>query len=268
MKDYNTLKTLKIENRDGVLLLTINRPDRRNTIDREVHDELDDLWNDFAEDPAVKAVVITGEGSTFSSGGDLKRLAGIAGTEEGFDFSLSLAGHGRRLFNNVMDLQKPLIAAVNGDAIGLGATLALYCDIVVMAEDARIGDPHVKVGLSAGDGGSIIWPLLVGPSRAKEYLMRGMLATGKEAERINLVNYALPAEEVVPYALKIAEELAALPSWAVRYTKATINIAMRQQFNASMDAALAYEALCMSTGDYAEATTAFTQKRKPRYSGR
>jgi enoyl-CoA hydratase len=266
--DYSKYKSLKVHTEDRVATVSINRPDARNAINREIHMELDDIWLELAVDPSIDVIILTGEGQAFSAGGDLKRLAERAGTEEGAQFALALPGSGRRLLANILDVQKPIIAAINGDAIGLGATLALFCDITVMSEVARIGDPHVRVGVSAGDGGAIVWPLLVGPSRAKEYLMRGMLATGTEAARINLVNYAVPQTEVLPLALKIANELTHLPPWAVRFTKASINIPLRQQFNLYMDASLAYEALTMGTKDHWEGTHAFLERRPAKFTGK
>jgi len=265
--NYAHCKFLKIEKSHKIATVRINRPEARNAIGQEVHAELDDIWLSLGDDPDVDVVILTGEGKAFSAGGDLKRLAERAGTEEGVQFTLELASHGRRLLSNMLAMQKPIIAAINGDAIGLGATVALFCDVTVMASEARIGDPHVKAGVSAGDGGAIIWPLLVGPARAKEYLMRGLIITGTEAERINLVNHSVPSAEVMPLARKIAEELCELPAWAVRYTKSTINIAVRQQFNLLMDASLAYEALTMNTKDFGEGARALIERRKPKFTG-
>jgi enoyl-CoA hydratase len=266
--DYSKYKSLKVATEKKIATVAINRPDARNAIDREIHSELDDIWLELAADPSVDVIILTGVGQAFSAGGDLKRLAERAGTDEGAQFALSLPGSGRRLLGNILDVQKPIIAAINGDAIGLGATLALFCDITIISTEARIGDPHVRVGVSAGDGGSIIWPLLVGVSRAKEYLMRGMLASGVEAERMNLVNHAVPSAEVMPLALNIARELADLPPWAVRYTKASLNIPLRQQFNSYMDASLAYEALTMGTRDHWEGTHAFLERRPAKFTGK
>ena len=265
---HSKYEFLKIERNESIAIVSLARPDARNAVTREMHAELDNIWNELADDPSIHVVILTGEGQAFSAGGDLKRLAERAGTHEGTQAALQLTSIGRRLLSNILDLQKPIIAAINGDAIGLGATMALCCDITIIAAEARIGDPHVRVGVSAGDGGAIIWPLLIGPSRAKEYLLRGLIATGTEAERINLVNHAVPAAEVMPTALQIARELAQLPPWAVRFTKATINIAVRQQFNLSMDASLAYEALTMNTQDFGEGTRAFVERRKPKFTGR
>jgi enoyl-CoA hydratase/carnithine racemase len=263
--DYTVYKLLKVSVEDKVATVALNRPEVRNAVNMELHKELEDIWDDLAQDPSVNVIILTGEGQAFISGGDLKRMADRAGTEEGTRHALALPAKARRLLNNMLEVQKPIIAAINGDAIGLGATLALFCDITIMNQDARIGDPHTKVGVSAGDGGAIIWPMLIGTARAKEYLIRGLIATGTEAERIGLVNHAVPAAEVLPLARSIAEEIRHLPIWAVRFTKSTINIQLKQQFNLMMDASIATEALTMFSPDFAEGTRAFVEKRKPQF---
>ena len=151
--------------------------------------------------------------------------------------------------------------------MGLGATLALFCDIVIAVETARISDAHIKVGLVTGDGGSVMWPLLVGPQRAKEYLMRGKVLNGKKAEEIGLVNYAFPKEQVLDEAMKIAREIAAQPMWAVRWTKASVNKQLKAQVNLVGELSIAYEAMTMLTHDHKAATTAFANKEKPVFKG-
>ena len=258
---------LTIEKSEGVLTLTLNRPDRLNAIHAGAHAELEHAWLEIAAEDSVRAVVFTGAGKAFSAGGDVKRMAERAGTEEGLRYSLKVTASGRRLFQNMLEVPQPIVCAVNGDAIGLGATLALFSDITVIAESARLGDTHVKVGLVAGDGGAVIWPLLVGPQRAKEFLMRGRLVTGAEAREMGLVNYALPESEVMPRALALARELAAMPVWAVQWTKLSINKWLKDQINLVLDASLAYEALSMQTHDHAEAARAFLEKRRPAFRG-
>jgi enoyl-CoA hydratase/carnithine racemase len=264
--NYSEYKLLKVTVDNKIACIAVNRPEVRNAVNSELHEELEHIWPALARDPDVHIAILTGEGQAFIAGGDLKRMAERAGTEEGMQHALALPAKARRLLNNLLELQKPVIAAVNGDAIGLGATLALFCDIIIIAQDARIGDPHVRIGLPAGDGGAIIWPLLVGPARAKEYLMRGLIMTGAEAERINLVNHAVPVAEVLPLARKIAEEFRQLPIWAVRFTKSTINIQVKQQFNMMMDASIASEALAMCSSDFGEGTRAFTERRKAKFA--
>jgi enoyl-CoA hydratase/carnithine racemase len=172
----------------------------------------------------------------------------------------------RRGVTRQLELDKPIIAAINGDAIGLAATHALLSDITVMAEDARIGDTHVsRVGLVAGDGGTVIWPLLVGINKAKEFLMRGTLLSGKEAERIGLVNYVVPRAEVLTKAREIALELANGPTWAIRWTKLSINQILKERVNMMLEASMALEQVTFATADHKEATLSFKEKRKPKF---
>ena len=172
-----------------------------------------------------------------------------------------------RIFEHMLLCPQPIIAAVNGDALGLGFTLALFSDMSIVADDARLGDTHIKVGLVAGDGGAVIWPLLIGPQKAKEYLMRGKVIRGAEAEKLGLVNYAYPKEQVLEEALKVAREIAAQPIWAVRWSKAAVNKQLKAQLNQVLELSIAYESLTMLTHDFAAATRAFANKEKPVFKG-
>ena len=169
---------------------------------------------------------------------------------------------------NMLDVEQPIIGAINGDAVGLGATIALLCDVIVASEKARFADTHVRVGIVAGDGGAVIWPLLIGPARAKEFLMRGHFVNGADAAKMGLVNYAVPPEAVLPKAREIAQELAEGPTWAIRWSKLSVNKWLKDQVNLIMDASLAYEMLTFNTEDHKEAARAFVEKRKPKYQGR
>ena len=171
------------------------------------------------------------------------------------------------MFQNILEVSQPIICAVNGDAVGLGATLALFSDVSVISETAKFGDTHVKVGLVAGDGGAVVWPLLIGPNRAKEFLMRGRLVSGAEAHQLNLVNHQAPADQVMDKAMEIARELAAMPPLAVRWTKLSVNKWLKQQLNLVLDASIAYEMLSMNSKDHHEAAMAFIEKRKPEFEG-
>ena len=172
------------------------------------------------------------------------------------------------MVENMLDVEQPIIGAINGDAIGLGATLALLCDITVVSEKARFADTHVKVGVVAGDGGAVIWPLLIGPHRAKEFLMRGNFINGAEAGRIGMVNYAVPPEEVDAKARELAQELADGPTWAIRWSKLAVNKWLKEQANLIMDTRLAYEMMTFKTKDHKEAIKAFMEKRKPNFVSR
>lgn len=267
MMEYSKYKFLKVAISERIATVSINRPEVLNAVNMELHRELEDIWIDLAYDAEVDVIILTGEGKAFVAGGDLKRMSERFGTDDGREHALAVPAKARRLLSSILDCPKPIIAAINGDAIGLGATIALFCDIIIIAEDAKIGDPHVKVGVSAGDGGAIIWPLLLGPARAKEYLMLGLVVTGTEAERVNLVNRAVPRGEVMAAAREVAIDLMKLSPWAVRYTKSTVNIMVRQQLNLMMDASMATESLTMLTADHGEAVRAFVEKRKPAFKG-
>jgi enoyl-CoA hydratase/carnithine racemase len=265
---YSKYEFLKVEvDANGVAIVTMNDPDRLNAIGPENHKELEYIWIDLARDESIKVIVITGAGRSFSAGGDIKKMAARAGTEYGLQYALRVPQNTLRIFEHLLLVPQPVIAAVNGDAIGLGLTLALFADMSVVAEDARLGDTHVKVGLVAGDGGAVVWPLLVGPQRAKEFLMRGKLLKGAEAAEMNLVNYAFPKETVLDEALKIAAEIAANPVWAVRWSKAAVNKQLKAQLNQILELSITYESLTMLTHDYKEAATAFAEKRKPAFKG-
>ncbi|MGE0387892.1 MAG: enoyl-CoA hydratase/isomerase family protein [Gammaproteobacteria bacterium] len=264
---YEQYPHVKVTMQDNIAIVSLNRPEALNSVNPELHRDLEYIWIDLARDEAVKAIVVTGEGKAFSAGGDIKRMAERAGTDAGIRHALNIPAGTRRIFQNLLEVPQPVICAVNGDCIGIGATIALFCDMSVIAEDASFGDPHTKVGLAAGDGGAVIWPMLIGHQRAKEYLLLGRVIKGREAERIGLVNYALPAADVVPKAMELARELVKLPVFAVQFTKHSVNKHLREAVLHVLDASIAYEGLTQLSHDYGEATKAWTEKRKPVYKG-
>jgi len=160
------------------------------------------------------------------------------------------------------------VAAVNGPAIGLGASIALFCDVILMADDATLADPHVKVGIVAGDGGAVIWPLAVGPARAKQYLLTGDPLTAQEAERIGLVNRVVPAADLDAEAMAFATRLAVGAPLAVRYTKLAVNKLVKQALNVPFDPSTALELLTFLSDDHQEALRAMQEKRAPEFRGR
>lgn len=265
--DYSRYQYLSIERENGIATLMLNQPDNRNAVHAEMHAELEHVWLDLAADRTVNVIVFTGAGRFFSAGGDIKRMASRFGTDEGWQFSIDIPAATRRLFQNILEVPQPIIAAVNGDAVGLGATLALFSDVTIVADSAKFGDSHVKVGLVAGDGGAVVWPLLVGPARAKEFLMRGKLMSGTEAQAMGLVNHAVPVDQVMARALEMAQELAALPPLAVRWTKLSVNKWIKHQLNLILDASIAYEMLSINSKDHHEAAKAFIEKRPPVFKG-
>jgi enoyl-CoA hydratase/carnithine racemase len=252
---------LKIEIEDKIALLTLDRPEKKNAIDLGLHEGLEHAFRALSYDNAVGAIVLTGAGDTFCAGGDLK---GFYPEDHIFRNSM----RSRALNWAQLHCETPLIAAVNGTAAGLGATLALMCDVIFMADTARIGDTHVKVGLTAGDGGQVIWPLLVGPHRAKEYLMSGELIPAAEADRIGLVNHVVPADQLMARARDYAAKLANGAQSAIRWAKLAVNKMVEQQQVLSLDFGLATEFMCSSgTEDTREAMSAFAEKRAPKFKG-
>jgi enoyl-CoA hydratase len=264
VKDRYGLTTISNDLGDnGVLTATLNRPESRNALDVVMHDELTKLFGFLADDPEVKVVLLCGAGGNFSIGADYKVMESNNDAGGYPDGHPGLMIGSAAIIRNLMAVRQPIVAAVRGYALGIGATLALCADIVYAAVDSHIGDPHVKAGMVAGDGGAFLWPALVGTHRAKEYLMTGKLASGVEAERIGLVNYALPDDEVMPAALAMAIELASGPSVAIQFNKRLVNKDIEARINQVFDLSLALEALTLETTDHREAVSAFLQKRKP-----
>jgi enoyl-CoA hydratase len=248
--------------REGrVLFLRFNRPERLNAVNYDMHIELMPALMEADADEESSVVVLTGAGRAFCAGGDVRgHVESPTGTNSPRGpYDVYTDGH--RIVQCMLTLGKPFIAMVNGPAVGLGATLALLCDLAVMSTSAVIGDTHVKVGLVAGDGGAAFWPLLIGPARAKELLMTGRLVRATEAERIGLVNYAVPPEELRERTLEIANEIAANPVFAVRATKYAVNRHLQLASLNVMDVSLNLEHLSMARPERREAAKRFLDRR-------
>lgn len=259
-----TIETVTTLRTGSVSTVTINRPERLNAIDPQTHVALREHLVAADRDPQTRVIVLTGAGRAFCAGGDVKSMEG----ENQFANSERVHSLGRQLIDVMVRLEKPVIAKVNGAAVGLGATIALMSDIVYMAQGAQIGDRHVNVGLVAGDGGAVIWPLLIGPSRAKEMLMTGRMLSGDEASAMGLVSRVVPADELDVVVSSLAEELAAQPPYAVRATKLAVNKVLEASVAQVLDVSLAYEHLSMRTEDHQEALRAFAEGRRGVYTGR
>lgn len=253
-----------VEHLDDITLITLNRPDRLNAIDAPMQADLVRVFASVDADDS-SAVIVTGAGRGFCAGGDVKAMRGRRVT--GSHRPAQVRSVGKRLVDTMLNVEKPMIAAVNGAAVGLGATIALMCDVVIMAEDAKIGDGHVNVGLVAGDGGPMLFPLLIGPMRAKELLMTGRLLTGTEAAAAGLVSRAVPGDRVMDDARASAAELAALPPYAVRATKSVVNRYMQWMTHEVIDTALAYEQISKASDDHQEALAAREEKRAGKFTG-
>jgi len=262
MQTYRNIVTSKD---DRILTIKMNRPEKLNAVTSELHTELAHVFAEANEEPGVDLIILTGEGRAFSAGGDIPYIKSLY---KNSDHVPGMLREARKILHDILDLEVPIIAAMNGDATGLGATIALFCDVVIAVNTARIGDPHVKVGLVAGDGGAVVWPLLVGPARAKEYLMTGNLITAAEAERIGLINHAVAADEFWPAVNKMAQAILGNPQRAVRWSKRAVNKHVIQATNLVLDYSLSVEGHSMMSEDLLEATTAFLEKRPPKYTGR
>ena len=264
MMDYSEYEYLKIEVADRVATVTINRPDQRNAVHAALHHEFEQIWLDLAQDRDVNAILLTGAGKAFSVGGDLTSRDKPTKSKGRGGRGIVMAD-GRRVIENLLDVEQPIVAAINGDALGFAANVALLCDVTVAAETAKLADTHVSIGVVAGDGGAVIWPLLIGPNRAKELLMLGDSLTGADAAQIGLVNYAVPEAEVLPKARELVRRLADGPKWAIRWSKLAVNKWLKQQANLIMDAGLAYEAVTLTAQDHKEALQAMRENREPNY---
>jgi enoyl-CoA hydratase len=242
---------------DGVLLMTLSNPGKLNATDATLHGELARVFSDIHHSGDVRAVVVTGEGSAFSAGGDLDWIAQQVGDHAQTMRVMREAGD---IVRTMIDCDTPIISAINGVAVGAGLAVALLADISIIDEAARFTDGHLRLGVAAGDHAVAIWPLLCGMAKAKYYLLTSDFVDGREAERIGLVSKAVPADEVLPEAMRIAQRLARGPQDATRYTKRALNHWLRQALP-NFEASLAYEMLNFLGADAAEGMAALREKR-------
>jgi enoyl-CoA hydratase len=253
--DYGRYETLRFDRDGAILTITLDPGTPLNAITGPLHTELSQVWADVRLDPATDVVVLTGGERTFSAGADLEWLR--AQPREDPD---ALFAEGRRIVIDMLEVPQPIVAAIEGPAIGFGATLAMLCDVKFAAENAQIGDPHVLVGLVSGDGGAVLWPWLIGVGRAKRYLMTGDLISGAEAERIGLVEEVVAAGEANAAAVRFARRLERGHRRAIRGSKASVNKLLRDSANQILDTSLALEKECMMSGGYDEAITALQER--------
>lgn len=257
-------KSIRIERADQVLVATIARPDNAlNAVDARLHDELATLFRLLRQERQARAVLLTGEGKAFCAGGDFSWFPTLHSTER----LAELRRDAKHMIWDLVDLELPLVVAINGPAVGLGATIALLGDVIFIAEGAHVADPHVRVGIVAGDGGTAIWPLLVGPARAKQYLLTGDPVPALEAERIGLVNQVVSQEDLMREAMAMASRLAMGAPLAIQYTKVAVNQLIKQALLTAFDYATGHELVTFMTSDQQEALTAIAEKREPRFSG-
>lgn len=252
---------------DGVLTITFNRPERHNALTGAMHRQFLAALRRAKEDSSVRVVLLRGAGRSFSSGADVSDFVEPETPPSGAQRALSVMG-GRELVDAILAVEQPIIAAVRGYAMGLGATIALFSDVVIAADDAVFADTHVNIGVVAGDGGAVMWPLLAGLGRARYHLLTGERVTGSLAAEWGLVYRAVGAGDVDVEAAKVAATMRALAPMAVRGTKATLNRLVRAQVENVLDYGLWNEAVTFLSDDHREATAAFMQKRAPHFEDR
>jgi len=256
--DYQLSEQLTVTSDGPVRIVTLNRPESLNAVSPDMQRSLISVWSQLAADREARAVVLTGAGKAFSAGGDMDNFLVQHEDVERRRASLRNA---RRLADEMVGFHLPVVAAVNGPAIGLGATLAILSDIVVMSEKSYLADTHVLVGLVAGDGGAAFWPLLTGLLRAKELLLLGSRVSPQEAVGLGLANRVVPAEQLMTEATDLAKRLAALPPQAVQDTKRSLNIHLKTAMGSVLDFSLATEGESFGSPEVAEAVAKIRAKR-------
>jgi len=258
--DYADFQHLTFESKpNGVLLVTINRPEVLNAANARLHWEFTQIWPVVDADPKTRVVVVTGAGKAFSAGGDLSLVEDMAGNPDALTRTMREASD---LVYNMINLDKPVVSAINGVAVGAGLVVALMADVSIISETARFTDGHTRLGVAAGDHAAILWPLLCGMAKAKYYLLTADFIDGREAERIGLVTMCVPPDQVMPKAFDVADRLARGSQISIRWTKRALNNWLRQA-GPIFDQSLALEMLSFSYPDVREGVKAIREKRTP-----
>ena len=259
---YSDYRHLLFEKRaNGIVMITINRPEVMNATNARLHWELGQVWLTLDADPEARVAIITGAGRAFSAGGDLALVEEMAGNAEAAARTMREASD---LVYNLINLDKPVVAAINGAAVGAGRVVALLSDVSIIAENARFTDGHMRLGVVAGDHAAILWPLLCGMAKAKYYLLTADFIEGKEAERIGLVSMSVPADQVMAKAFDVADRLARGSQHSIRWTKRALNNWLRQA-GPIFDQSLALEMLSFTYPDVREGAKAIREKRAPAF---
>lgn len=262
MLEYAEFRHILFERRDeGVLWMTLNRPEVLNAADARLHTELVEVWQTIDADPDVRVAVITGAGRAFSAGGDLQMVEDAHGDYEEI---VRILDEARDLVYNVIRCQTPIVSAINGPAVGAGLVVALLADVSIAAENARLADGHLRMGVAAGDHAAIVWPLLCGMAKAKYYLLTSDFISGREAERMGLVSLCVPDDELLERAMTVARDLARGPRHAIRFTKRALNQWMLQA-GPIFDHSLALEMLGFFSEDLPAGVRGLRRKEVPRF---
>ena len=262
MYDYSKYQHILFDINDGVALLTINRPEVYNATNVKLHNEVSKVWLDLGEDDDVRVVVITGAGTAFSAGGDFDLIQESIGNAKVIAGTMEEA---RDIVHNMINLDKPVISAINGVAVGAGLAVAMLADISIASDKARFTDGHVRLGVAAGDHAAVIWPMLIGMAKAKYYLLTCDFLDGTEAERIGLVSQVVPHDELMDTAMGVASRLAAGSQQALKYTKRSLNQWLRQAEHTAFDYSLSLEMLGFFGEDVQEGLDSVRERRDPKF---
>ena len=257
---------LQIARQDAVATITLNRPELLNRFDDQLHLALTDALQTLNADGQIRAVVLASTGKVFSAGGDFELMTNA---QSDAVTRARIVENARQLLHALLGLRQPIVVAVQGAAIGLGATVVLSCDAVVAARSAQLADSHVNVGLVAGDGGCLVWPATAGIIRARRHLLTGDPLSAVDAHALGLVTDLVDQpEDALPAATAIAERIAALPPLAVQLTKRVLNRALAQRAGEILDLSLAYEERTLGSDDLLEGIAAIKERRPGHFIGR
>jgi enoyl-CoA hydratase len=260
MPNYAALEpNLLVEEKGAIRTITLNAPDRHNAVDDAMHHALLAAWRMLEEDDEARAAVITGAGAAFSAGGDIDHIRDLHNDPALRRRTIRTA---ERLVHAAISCEIPVVAAVNGPAVGLGATLALLSDLVVIADDTFIADPHVSIGVVAGDGGAALWPSFMGLMQAKEHLLLGTRIPAVDCLRLGIASRCVPAPDVLSTAFDLAGRLAKQPRQAVRDTKRALNLHLRHAVHRTLDFALAAEGESLASDDVIATVEQFATRKR------
>jgi len=259
-------KHVLYEVKDNIAHITLNRPEKKNAFSPEMIN----LWRKHLEevkaDDSVRVIIVTGKGDTFCSGGDIRDMAD--GKLRSWDMKRFLWDGVHRIVLTLEDLDKPVIAAINGYAMGAGLDMALMCDLRICSDRAKLAESYITMGLVPGDGGAYFLPRLVGVSNALELLLTGDIVSAEEALKLGIVNRVVPHEHLLEEALRLAQRIADKPPLAVRMMKRAVYQAQTSSLRSHLDYISSQLALLSETEDHIEAAKAFLEKRKPLFKGK
>ena len=250
---------------DGVLLLTINRPERRNAMSPEIYLALLESLTDAIDNKDIGAIVLTGAGTAFSAGGDVARMAGASAEELNYEQKIARLRGRARISEMLHTMDKPTIAMIRGPAVGAGLSIAMSCDMRFADTSARLGTAFLNVGLSGDFGGHYFMPRLVGMAKARELYLTGPILNAQESLSIGLLNHVLEPEALEPHVLALARKLAAGPRTAMAYMKQNLNQALHGSLAEVIDGESWRHIRCTETADHKEATQAYVEKRAPNF---